>query len=260
MPRQVHEQALLLIHGQPGSSAEFAPLHRLLNPSRTVLAPDRPGWGASYEPAGGFAYNGAAMARVLDEADVDRALVIGYSWGGGVALALAEEHPERVAGLVLLSSVGPHSVDWIDRVPLLPGIGTALTTSAFVTARAALSLVGFARQFGRGNESPGHPWVHALSRSLEGRGAVASFLIEQRAMFDELDDIVARVGQVRVPTIVVAGGRDRLIPPATAPELADVIPFAHLRVVPGVGHLLPVFAPEEVVRAVEDIEALGRRA
>ena len=71
---------------------------------------------------------------------------------------------------------------------------------------------------------------------------------------------VTRVGQVRVPTIVVAGGRDRLIPPATAPELADVMPFAHLRDVPGVGHLLPVFAPEEVVRAVEDIEALGRRA
>ncbi len=173
MPRQLHEQALLLIHGQPGSSAEFAPLRRLFSPSRTVLAPDRPGWGASYEPAGGFAYNGAAMARVLDEADVDRALVIGYSWGGGVALAIAEEHPERVAGLVLLSSVGPHSVDWIDRVPLLPGIGNALTTSAFVIARATLSLVGFAQQFGRGNESPGHAWVHALSRSLEGRGAVA---------------------------------------------------------------------------------------
>ena len=89
---------------------------------------------------------------------------------------------------------------------------------------------------------------------------MASFLIEQRAMFDELDDIVGRVDQIRVPTIVVAGGRDRLIPPATAPELADVIPFAHLRVVAGVGHLLHVFAPEEVVRAVDDIEALGRRA
>jgi len=76
----------------------------------------------------------------------------------------------------------------------------------------------------------------------------------------ELDDIVGRVDQIRVPTIVVAGGRDRLIPPATAPELADVIPFAHLRVVAGVGHLLHVFAPEEVVRAVDDIEALGRRA
>src|SRR2546423_15641592 len=107
MPRQLHEQALLLIHGQPGSSAEFAPLRRLFSPSRTVLAPDRPGWGASYEPAGGFAYNGAAMARVLAEAAVDPGLVIGFSWGRGVGLALGGELPEGVDGASPLCAVGP---------------------------------------------------------------------------------------------------------------------------------------------------------
>jgi 2-hydroxymuconate-semialdehyde hydrolase len=247
---------VLLVHGQPGSSADFAPLRRLLSPTRTVLVPDRPGWGESGEVADGFAHNASAMVRVLDDADVDRALVIGYSWGGGVALALGEDHPERVAGLVLVSSVGPHSVGWIDRLPILPGIGTVLTTSGFVTARAGLLLVGLAQQVRRGKESARHSWVHALSRSFEGRHGIASFMVEQRALFDELDAIVARVGDVRAATIVVTGDRDRLVPLATASALAEPVPDARLRIVPGAGHPLPVFAPEAVVRAVAEVEVL----
>ena len=247
---------VLLVHGQPGSSADFAPLRRLLNPARTVLAPDRPGWGESGEVAGGFAHNATAMVRALDEADVDRALVVGYSWGGGVALALAENHPERVAGLVLVSSVGPHSVGWIDRLPILPTIGTAITTSGFVTARAGLLLVGLAQQVRRGKESASHSWVHALSRSFEGRHGIASFMVEQRALFDELDAIVAQAGDVRAATIVMTGDRDRVVPQATASALAGAIPDARLRIVPGAGHPLPVFAPEAIMRAVADLEAL----
>jgi pimeloyl-ACP methyl ester carboxylesterase len=247
---------LLLVHGQPGSSADFAPLRQLLNPTRTVLVPDRPGWGESGEVAGGFAHNASAMVRALDEADVDCALVIGYSWGGGVALALAENHPERVAGLVLVSSVGPHSVGWIDRLPILPTIGTALTTSGFVTARAGLLLVGLAQQIRRGKESANHSWVHALSRSFEGRHGIASFMVEQRALFDELDAIVAQAGEVRAVTIVLTGDRDRVVPLATASALADAIPDARLHIVPGGSHPLPVFAPEAVVRAIEDLEVL----
>jgi pimeloyl-ACP methyl ester carboxylesterase len=246
----------LLIHGQPGSSADFAPLAPLLSQTRTVLAPDRPGWGESREPAGGFAHNATAMVRVLDEAAVDRAIVVGYSWGGGVALALAEDHPQRVAGLVLVSSVGPHSVGWTDRLPILPGVGTALTTTGFATARAGLLLVGLAEQVRRGKEYATHSWMHALSRSFEGRHGIASFMIEQRALFDELDAIVARVADIRAPTIVLTGDRDRLVPTATASALADAIPEASLRVLPGAGHPLPVFAPEEVVRTVAELDSL----
>jgi pimeloyl-ACP methyl ester carboxylesterase len=196
------------------------------------------------------------MVGVLDEAAVDRALVIGYSWGGGVALALAQDHPGRVAGLVLVSSVGPHSVGWFDRLPLLPGIGMALTAGGFVTARVGLLLVGLAQQVRRGKESASNSWVHVLSRSFEGRRGIASFMVEQRALFEELDAIIARVGEVRAATIVMTGDRDRLVSPATASALAAAIPHARLRVVPGAGHPLPVFAPEELARAVADIQAL----
>jgi 2-hydroxymuconate-semialdehyde hydrolase len=250
---------VLLVHGQPGSAADFGPLRSRLTPSRMVLAPDRPGWGASDEPVGGFAYNAESMVRLLDAAEVERALVVGYSWGGGVALALGEDHAARVAGLVLLSSVGPHSLGWMDRVPLLPGVGATLTAGGFVMARAALSLVGLARRLRR-DESAHLVWVDALGRSVEGRRAATSFLVEQRALFDELDAIVARLPDISAPTIVVAGDRDRLVPLATASALADTIPSAQLRVVAGARHPLPVFAPDEVARAVADVEGLGRSA
>jgi pimeloyl-ACP methyl ester carboxylesterase len=256
----ISDPPVLLVHGQPGSAADFEPLRSLLTPSRMVLAPDRPGWGASEEPAGGFAHNAAAMVRLLDAAEVDRALVVGYSWGGGVALALGEEHDARVTGLVLLSSVGPRSLGWMDRVPLLPGVGAPLTAGGFAMARAALSLVGLARRIPRVDASAHGDSVDALRRSVEGRRAATSFLVEQRALFDELDPIVSRLAHISAPTIVLAGDRDRLVPVATASALADAIPSAQLRVVAGARHLLPVFAPDEVARAVADVEGLGRRA
>ena len=251
---------VLLVHGQPGSAADFERLQPQLTPSRPVLAPDRPGWGTSEEPAGGFAYNAASMVRLLDAAAVERALVVGYSWGGGVALALGEEHATRVAGLVLLSSVGPRSVGWIDRLPLLPGVGAVLTAGGFAMARAALSLTGLAQRLGRLDAPRRRAWVDALGRSVEGPRAATSFLVEQRALFDELDRIVARLPDISAPTIVVAGDHDRLVPLPTASALADAIPTAQLRVVAGARHLLPVFRPDEVARAVADVEGLGRRA
>jgi pimeloyl-ACP methyl ester carboxylesterase len=250
----------LLVHGQPGSSADFELLRRLLSPSRTVLAPDRPGWGTSAESAGGFGYNADAMLRVLDDAGIDRALVVGYSWGGGVALACAEDHPERVAGLVLLSPVGPHSVRWVDRMPLLPGVGAALTAGGFVAARAVLLLVELAQRFGGDDGSAGRLRAHSLARSVARKRAAASFLIEQRALFSELDAIIARLGEVRAPTVVVSGDQDHLVPAATASALVKAIPSATLRIVPGAGHPLPVFAPEAAAAAVAEIDALAQRA
>jgi pimeloyl-ACP methyl ester carboxylesterase len=205
-------------------------------------------------------YNADAMLGVIDEAGIDRALVVGYSWGVGVALACAEDHPERVAGLVLLSPVGPHSVRWVDRLPLLPGVGAALTAGGFVAARAVLLIVELAQRFGGDAGSASRSRVHSLSRSVAGKRAAAAFLIEQRALFGELDAIIARLGQVRAPTIVVSGDQDHFVPTATASALAEAIPSATLRIVPGAGHPLPVFAPEAAAGAVAEIDALAQRA
>lgn len=78
----------------------------LLESSHRVLAPDRPGYGGTGGPALGLAANADALAGLLDHAGISAATVVGHSWGGGVALALAQRHPGRVSGLVLVASIG----------------------------------------------------------------------------------------------------------------------------------------------------------
>jgi pimeloyl-ACP methyl ester carboxylesterase len=100
--------AVLLLHGQPGSPAQWDRVADDLRESgHRVRAPDRPGYGASKLPAGDFAHNARAMVDLLDEAEVDRAVVAGHSWGAGVALAMAHDHVERVAALALVCPVVP---------------------------------------------------------------------------------------------------------------------------------------------------------
>ncbi|MGB8652569.1 MAG: alpha/beta fold hydrolase, partial [Mycobacteriales bacterium] len=94
---------VVLLHGQPGSAADWDPVLPLVS-DLDVLVPTRPGYDGT--PPGGFGVSAAAVLRELDAAGVQRAVVAGHSWGGGVALRLALDAPERVASVALLGSVG----------------------------------------------------------------------------------------------------------------------------------------------------------
>ena len=248
---------VLALHGQPGGGAHFDAIARLLRPAGfSVLAPDRPGWGQRrHEAPRGFAANADAAARVLDEAGAERAVVLGYSWGGGVALALARLHPARVAGLVLVASVGPGVTSLADRLLAAPLIGPGLCAGTLLAAHHSLRRSRFRAAWGRGLEALDDAEVLAIAAASQGRQSRRSFLVEQRALVRELPAVLSGLGAVTVPACVVAGQDDRLLSPATARRLADAIPGAGLRVVPGAGHLLPVTRPGAVAEAVADVAA-----
>jgi pyruvate dehydrogenase E2 component (dihydrolipoamide acetyltransferase) len=98
---------VVLLHGQPGSGSDWRQLADLLPSELSLLALDRPGYGASRVAAGGFAFNAHAVLAELDARGIERAVLVGHSYGGGAALSLAKLAPERVEALVLLASVGP---------------------------------------------------------------------------------------------------------------------------------------------------------
>jgi pimeloyl-ACP methyl ester carboxylesterase len=248
--------AALLVHGQPGLGSDWDEVAAQLAESNRVLVPDRPGYGRTGGEAVGMAGNAEALVRLLDDKGVERATVVGHSFGGGVALAMAMRHGHRVGALVLVCSVGTrHSLRPYDRVLGLPLLGEGLAFAGWETSRWLLPAL---RR--RSSRLPPNvrSWVRALSppavASADARGggdaAWRSFVTEQRALLAETPALEAGLSSVRAPAVVVAGRRDRLVPaPATA-ELARAIPGAELVWVPGVGHLLPQEAPHVLVEVV----------
>ena len=119
-PARLGAHELVLLHGQPGSPADWQQVAGRLPAPLHAIAADRPGYGASQLPASGFAANARAVLDDLDSRGIARAVLVGHSYGGGVALSAASLAPGRVAAVVLLASVGPGCVTGWDRLLAAP--------------------------------------------------------------------------------------------------------------------------------------------
>jgi pimeloyl-ACP methyl ester carboxylesterase len=180
----VSEHQVVLLHGQPGSGADWEQLAGQLPGTLHVTALDRPGYGASPRPAGGFGYNARAVLADLDARGIERAVLVGHSYGGGVALSLARLAPERAEALVLLASVGPGCLTGWDRLLAAPVAGEICALTAWSltpwTARAWLAAV--ARLRGRPSAAHEHVNLQIWGSAHHDHGPVwRSFLTERHA-------------------------------------------------------------------------------
>ena len=175
-----------------------------------LVAPDRPGYGANPKPAVGFFGNARFVVEMMDALGVESATLVGHSWGGGIALRVAQQHPERVDALVLAASVGPGCLNWVDRLLAAPGVGEAISAPAFFLA-AALLRPRYRRLVGI--DSADETELALIERSLHGasrRATWRSFLVEQRALYTELPAIEQDLGSISVPTtVMMISGRNR---------------------------------------------------
>jgi pimeloyl-ACP methyl ester carboxylesterase len=250
--------AVVLLHGQPGSSADWNRVVPLLSASHQVIVPDRPGYGRTAGRATGFTGNASAVASTLRHLGVDGAVVVGHSWAGGIALAAAVHHPELVRGLVLVGSVRPgEALGLVDRMLATPALGDALSamtigsTALVLRNRRVRALVD--RRFdGRVREVIGA--LEGLTGARTRAPVWRSFVSEQRRLFDELGALAPWLGAISVPTVIVSGGSDRIVPAAVGERLAAQIPGAVHRVVQGAHHLLPLDHPEDIAAAVREVE------
>src|SRR6185437_5215428 len=150
-PARLAAHELVLLHGQPGSPADWQPVTARLPAQLHAIAADRPGYGSSPLPAGGFAANARAVLDDLDARGITRAVLVGHSYGGGVALAAAALAPRRVEAVILLASVGPGCVNGWDKLLAAPGTGQlcALVAWRLTPWIARARLAGTARRRGR---------------------------------------------------------------------------------------------------------------
>ncbi len=253
--------AVVLLHGQPGSGPDWEPVARRLNPDFTVVTVDRPGYGRTGGPATGFAGNAQALIELLNRFVIDSAIAVGHSWGGGVAIAAAEHYPERIAGLVLVASVGPgEPVGWEDRLLAAPVIGEFVAGMTIGLPGHLLGIDRVQRYVDHFLAPPARNAVRSMTRltgARTGSPVWRSFLAEQRALLTELDELGPGLGALDLPTVILNGDADHVVRPAVGDLLAAAIPGASHIVIPGVGHALPREQPDMVAGAVRDV---ARRA
>jgi uncharacterized protein (TIRG00374 family) len=252
-PAMLDAHELVLLHGQPGSPADWEAVIARLPPQLHALAGDRPGYGASQRPAGGFTANAQAVVDDLDARGVANAVLVGHSWGGGVALRAASLAPDRVKAVVLLAGVGPGCLTSLDWVLAAPGIGSLSSLLAFRwtpwIARARLALLR--RRHGRPLYPDESASLQVWGHAGEGDWPLwRTFLIEQRALLFELADLEAAAESIQVPVLLIADPADKVVPVKTSRRLADLLPQSRLMLVHGAGHHLPRRAPRAVADAI----------
>lgn len=238
--------AIVLLHGIGGGARGFAPeVAALTARGYRAIAWDQPGYGDSpLPPADDWATVVDAFIAFLDAQGLDRITLIGHSMGGMLAQEVVARHPRRVARLVLAGTspaFGGDSDAWRQKflaerlAPLDSGLGMAALAPALVAG-----MVG------------GHPDPDGVKRAIACMAAVpeatyrASLLLLTR--FDRRGDLA----KIAVPTLVLAGEKDRNAAPPVMRRMAEAIPGARYVELADCGHVMSFDQPAAFLAALVD--------
>lgn len=259
--RQGRGIPLLLLHGFTVGSSRltYGPSLGPLSEHFDVIAPDLPGYGFSGAPEPFYTTQEYVrfVVRFLDALAVKRAHLVGFSKGGGIALGVALEHPERLRKLVLISA---YALNRNPQLPLLP----------YLALRSPWLMAFFWRTLRRSDRIL--PWylknivfgdakavteqlLAEVREPLGKEGTEAAFMAWLRGemgMWHYRTDYRQQLGTMQVPTLLLHGTRDRVVPMQGARRAAERIPHARLQLVHRCGHWLPREAPEAFIEAATE--------
>jgi 3-oxoadipate enol-lactonase len=236
---------ILLVHGFPLDRTVWRHLAAQLTGWRRI-APDLRGMGLSDAPEGDYSIADYAddMTALLDVLDVERAVVCGLSMGGYVALEMAHRHPERVRALILMatraeadSEDGKAARD--EMIRQLEGESAEVIVDPLLPKLLAPATRSTA------------PQVVEHLRTMITAGPVSGLIGAVRAMRNR-EDLSGQLQGIEVPTLVVAGREDRLIPGTQTRALAQAVPGAQYTEIPAAGHLVPLEQPVATGRVVTE--------
>lgn len=253
--------ALLLVHGMAGSSCTWRDVMPSLARGHDVLAPDLPGHGVSAKPAGDYSLGAYAsgLRDLLAALGMERVTVVGQSLGGGVAMQLAYQHPELVDRLVLVSSGGlGREVSWLLRALALPGVEYVMPVLFPSQVRTGGDAVNrFVARLGIRAPQLAEVWrAYASLTEADSRGA---FLRTLRAVIDPGGQSVCAADRLylaaAMPTLIVWGDRDPIIPVTHAHAAHEAMPGSRLEIFDGTGHFPHAEHPERFATVLADFLA-----
>lgn len=243
---------VVLLHGLGcGQRMWFHQVRALRNRFR-VITYDQRGHGGTDAPATATAYSAALLARdlvgVLDALKVDRAAIVGFSLGGGPALALAASQPQRVSRLVL-ADVGAGADDPVKIEAMARRWVTLIDQGKTDELVCEMLRSELFKVYSRRNPRR-RDHMAALIRATPARG-LRFLLTEVLAKRKSLFRMTGLLRGVRVPTQIMVGELDYVCSKA-ARLMAQSIPDAELKVIAGSGHMAPIEEPAAFSAALLD--------
>jgi len=250
--------ALLLLHGFGASVFSWREVMEPLADQGTVVAFDRPAFGLTERPLswdeGSNPYTPEAQVDLviglLDELDIPQAILVGNSAGGTVAVNTALAHPERVRALVLVDAAiyeGGGAPRWIRpllNTPQVDHLGPLVARQIEVRGDAFL-------------ESAWHDPDRITPDVRAGYRRTLRVENWDRALWEftkasRQTGLADRVEEITLPSLVISGDDDRIVPVTSSIRLADELPNAELTIIPDCGHVPHEECPQPFLEAVTE--------
>jgi len=225
--------AVVLLHGLMGAMEHWEPTVDTLGEMCRAIAPALPIFDAARsEPS--VPGLGRYVVRLLDELDIDGAVVGGNSLGGHAALEIALKRPDRVTGVILTGSSGLFERGFTRNVPHVPTADYVRTKMEEIFYDPALV-------------TP--EWVAAVRRVVTMRSTALRVIQFARAA--KRHNVAADLRRISVPTLLVWGKDDRITPPDIAERFHALIPDSELVFITNCGHAPMLERPEAFTEIVE---------
>jgi pimeloyl-ACP methyl ester carboxylesterase len=250
--------AVVLIHGVAGRASQWDQTLQLLAETHTVIAPDLLGHGDSAKPRGDYSLGAHAsgIRDLLVSLNRERATVVGHSLGGGIAMQFAYQFPERCERLVLVASGGlGQDVHPLLRAATLPGSEFVLPLVAHPRVLDVASVVP--RALGRIGLRT-RPDLTEMARgyqSLSNADARSAFIHTLRGVIDPSGQRINASDRLylasKMPSLIVWGRRDRIIPVEHAQPAHEGMPGSTLELFDEAGHFPHLDDPLRFARTLE---------
>ena len=226
---------VVVLHHSWGSPG-WLPFHDALAANHRVVVPDMPGWGGSDRPAWARDPRDIAIivTRLLASLDLDGVKLVGFGFGGYVAAELATMNPSRLAALVLVGAAGvqPKEGEILDQM--------MLSHRKYIeeSFRDAETYTGYV-----GEEPPEDVrQLWDFSREMTARVTWKPYMFNRR--------LEPLLGDLHVPTLLVWGSHDKVVPLDCAKRFEGAIPNARLEVIDGAGHVVELEEPDQLAALV----------